>query len=205
VPDAQVSDEQRLRQNDIAICMSSGSPEVVGNTARVPYNLRASIGSFCGIIRPKSPDEASYLSFFFRSAAFRKHRNAIARGANIQNLRFSQFEEIELEIPSEQQRIAQRLDQADRLRRTRRYGLELTDTFHAAAFLELSVIRCRTRAAGQSMSWKNWQRSSAANSHRDRATIQATTAGDSHSSKLAISAGRTPPGWASSRTALFSS
>ena len=137
VPDAQVSDEQRLRQNDIAICMSSGSPEVVGKTARVPYNLRASIGSFCGIIRPKSSDEASYLSFFFRSAAFRKHRNAIARGANIQNLRFSQFEEIELEIPSEQRRIAERLEQADRLVRTRRHALELTDTFLPAAFIEL--------------------------------------------------------------------
>jgi len=137
VPDAQVSDEQRLRQNDIAICMSSGSPEVVGKTARVPCNLRASIGSFCGIIRPKSPDEASYLSFYFRSVEFRKHRNAIARGANIQNLRFSQFEKIELAIPSEQQRIAERLEQADRLVRTRRYALKLTDTFLPAAFIEL--------------------------------------------------------------------
>jgi type I restriction enzyme S subunit len=136
VPDAQVSDEQRLRQNDIAICMSSGSPDVVGKTARVPSNLRASIGSFCGIIRPKSPDEAAYLSFFFRSATFRKHRNAIARGANIQNLRFSQFEEIELDIPDEQQQIAARLEQADRLCRTRRYVLELTDTFLSAAFRE---------------------------------------------------------------------
>jgi type I restriction enzyme S subunit len=136
VPDAKISDEQRLRQNDIAICMSSGSPEVVGKTARVPCNLRASIGSFCGIIRPKSPDEASYLSFFFRSAAFRKHRNAIARGANIQNLRFSQFEEIELEIPSEQRQIAERLEQADRLYRTHRYALEFIDTFLPAAFRE---------------------------------------------------------------------
>jgi type I restriction enzyme S subunit len=137
VPDAQVSVEKLLRQNDIAICMSSGSPEVVGKTARVPCNLRASIGSFCGIIRPKTPDEASYLSFFFRSAAFKKHRNAIARGANIQNLRFSQFEEIDLEIPSGQRQIAERLEQVDRLRRTRRYALELTDTFLPAAFLKL--------------------------------------------------------------------
>jgi type I restriction enzyme, S subunit len=137
VPDARVSDEQRLRQNDIAICMSSGSPEVVGKTARVPCDLRASIGSFCGIIRPKSLDEASYLSFFFRSAAFRRHRNAIARGANIQNLRFSQFEEIELEIPIEHRQIAEPLEQADRLRRTRRYALELSDTVLPATFLEL--------------------------------------------------------------------
>ena len=38
---------------------------------------------------------------------------------------------------SEQQRIAGQLEQADRLRRTRRYALELSDTFLPAAFLEL--------------------------------------------------------------------
>src|SRR5258707_1120732 len=53
VPESLVADEQCLRRNDIAICMSSGSPEVVGKTARVPVNLRASVGSFCGIIRPR--------------------------------------------------------------------------------------------------------------------------------------------------------
>lgn len=37
----------------------------------------------------------------------------------------------------EQEQIAALLDQADRLRRTRRYALELTDTFLPAAFLEL--------------------------------------------------------------------
>ncbi len=37
---------------------------------------------------------------------------------------------------SEQKRIAGQLEQADRLRRTRRYALELSDTFLAAAFLE---------------------------------------------------------------------
>jgi type I restriction enzyme S subunit len=135
VPDGQVSDEQRLRKNDIAICMSSGSPEVVGKTARVPYDLSASIGSFCGIIRPKKSDEASYLSFFFRSAAFRKYRNEIARGANIQNLRFSAIEQIELKLPAEQASIAARLERVDRLRRTRRYAIELTDSLTPAAFL----------------------------------------------------------------------
>jgi len=106
VPESRVSDEQRLRRNDITICMSSGSSEVVGKTARVPTNLSASIGSFCGIIRPRRSEEAAFLSFYFRSAAFAKHRDAIARGANIQNLRFSQLEGIEVEIPAEQGRIA---------------------------------------------------------------------------------------------------
>ena len=95
---AQVSDEQLLRRNDIAICMSSGSPEVVGKTARVPQpsRLRRLV---LWHHPPKATREASYLSFFFRSPGFAKHRDAIARGANIQNLRFSQFEEIEFEIP----------------------------------------------------------------------------------------------------------
>jgi type I restriction enzyme S subunit len=37
----------------------------------------------------------------------------------------------------EQRLIAAQLEQADRLRRTRRYALELTDTFLPAAFLGL--------------------------------------------------------------------
>ena len=46
--------------------------------------------------------------------------------------------EIKIPLPSvpEQQRISQLLDRADQLRRTRRYALELTDTFLLAAFLE---------------------------------------------------------------------
>ena len=39
-------------------------------------------------------------------------------------------------VLSEQQRIAEQLEQADRLRRTRRYALELSGTFLPAAFLE---------------------------------------------------------------------
>ena len=46
---------------------------------------------------------------------------------------------IEVSLPSlpEQRRIAGQLEEAHRLRRTRRYALELTDTFLPAAFLAL--------------------------------------------------------------------
>lgn len=137
VPQSRVSAVQKLRRNDIVICMSSGSPEVVGKTAQVSRTLEASVGSFCGIIRPKRLVEAGYLSYFFRSSAFKKHRDTIARGINIQNLRFSQFEEIELDIPAEQERIAEILARSDRLRRLRRYALELGDDLLPAAFLKM--------------------------------------------------------------------
>ena len=44
---------------------------------------------------------------------------------------------------SEQQRIAGRLEQADRLCRTRRYALELADTFLPAAFRQLFGLRLK--------------------------------------------------------------
>jgi type I restriction enzyme, S subunit len=52
---------------------------------------------------------------------------------------FKFLKETSVRFPSlpEQRQIAQRLEQADRLRRTRRYALQLTDSFLPAAFLKL--------------------------------------------------------------------
>ena len=133
----RISLEQKLRKDDVAICMSSGSPEVVGKTARVRQDFNGSIGSFCGIIRPKLADEAAMVAYFFQSEMFRKYRDDIARGANIQNLRFSQFEEIRVPRPENSQRLAALLDKADHLRRTRRYAQQLSDTFLQSVFLEM--------------------------------------------------------------------
>ncbi len=137
VPCGLVDENQLLRKNDIVVCMSSGSSEVVGKTARVSAARHASVGSFCGIIRARDPDKAAYLSYYFRSSSFRAQRDRVARGANIQNLRFSQFEKMPLVIPPDQRRIAGILDKADRLRRMRRYALELSDQFLPALFLRM--------------------------------------------------------------------
>jgi type I restriction enzyme S subunit len=61
------------------------------------------------------------------------------RGGTQQNINQEFLKEYEVLLPplSEQQRIAKQLEQADRLRRTRRYALELSDSFLSAAFLEL--------------------------------------------------------------------
>ena len=137
VSEKRISAEQKLRKNDVTICMSSGSPEVVGKTARVRQDFNGSIGSFCGIIRPKLAGEAAMVAYFFQSEMFRKYRDDIARGANIQNLRFSQFEEIQVPRPEDPQRLASLLDKADHLRRTRRYAQNLSDTFLQSVFLEM--------------------------------------------------------------------
>jgi type I restriction enzyme, S subunit len=60
-------------------------------------------------------------------------------GGSLLRARPAQVADIEVPLPrlSEQRRIAEQLEQADRLCRTRRYALQLTDTFLPAAFLEL--------------------------------------------------------------------
>ena len=61
------------------------------------------------------------------------------RGGTQQNINQEFLKDYEIPLPdlSEQQRIAGRLEAADRLRRTRRYALELNDGFLPAAFLQL--------------------------------------------------------------------
>jgi type I restriction enzyme, S subunit len=62
-----------------------------------------------------------------------------ARGTTRSRITRTELGETEIPLPPlcDQRKIAGRLDHADRLRRTRRYALELTDTFLPAAFLEL--------------------------------------------------------------------
>src|SRR5438477_1773768 len=60
-------------------------------------------------------------------------------GGSLLRARASFVAGIEIPVPPlcEQHRVAGQLEQADRLRRARRYALELSDTFLPAAFLEL--------------------------------------------------------------------
>lgn len=108
VPSARVSQEQLLRVGDAAICMSSGSADVVGKTAPVEEEWKGSVGAFCGIVRTENPSTADFVNMWFRSRLFLDWRDDPARGANIQNLRFSQLANLEIPLPplSEQRRIA---------------------------------------------------------------------------------------------------
>src|SRR5207247_1908613 len=85
----------------------------------------------------KAPDVGTWVAYYFQSDSFRRHRDAIARGANIQNLRFSQFENIEIPMPAQHEWFAALLEKADGLRRMRRYARQLGDTFVQSVFLEV--------------------------------------------------------------------
>lgn len=80
-----------------------------------------------------------YLCYALNSDLVASQLARMARGAIMEGLNTTILRQCSIPLPemSEQQRVAARLEQADRLVRTRRYALELTDTVLPAAFLEL--------------------------------------------------------------------
>jgi type I restriction enzyme S subunit len=112
-----------------------------------PYLNKVALPDFDGVctteILPLFPKDGvldrDFLYWLLLSSGFVNWASQRVSGANLPRLDPGLLKEFTFDLPSlsEQQRIAGLLEQADRLRRTRRYALELSDTFLPAAFLEL--------------------------------------------------------------------
>jgi type I restriction enzyme S subunit len=85
----------------------------------------------------KSDLDSKYLLFFLLSQKDRLESQA--GGATVKGITVDAVEELEIPLPpiAEQKRIAAICAKADRLRRTRRYALELSDTYLRSVFLEM--------------------------------------------------------------------
>jgi type I restriction enzyme S subunit len=138
VPEERVSKEQYFQVGDIAICMASGSPAVLGKTAQLKESFVGSVGAFCGIIRPTKADP-NFIAYWLKSSDFMTWRDSQANGVNIQNLRPNEIREIEIPLPplTEQKRIASLLRRADRLRQMRRTAHDLSDALLQSVFLDM--------------------------------------------------------------------
>lgn len=139
VPKARVSERQLLRKNDVLVAASSGSLDVVGKAALVDSDLQAGFGAFCKVLRPSQQVHPAYFAHFFKTPAYRSRVSALAAGANINNLRNEDLDDLALPLPSAegQRRIADILDQADALRAKRRAALAQVDGLTQAIFLEM--------------------------------------------------------------------
>lgn len=121
-------------------CPKASKSDVViawdgANAGTVSCNLDGYIGSTLAVLRPSSEKVfAPYLARFLEGNF--GFLQAQSTGATVPHLDRQVLEELELPLPdlSEQKRIAALLERADRLRRTRRYALELSDTFLPATF-----------------------------------------------------------------------
>lgn len=138
VPESRVSKEQLLKERDIAICMSSGSREIVGKSALLDKPWTGSVGAFCAVIRTDpSACAPEYLAFFLKSSAFRTWTKA-SEGINIKNIRKSELENFSVPIPPihEQRRIVDILKRADGIRRLRKQAIQTARELIPALFVD---------------------------------------------------------------------
>ena len=106
-------------------------------TKSIAYKISGKtwVNNHAHVLRPGAECDIDYLT---HALSFYDVSKLIG-GTTRPKLTKGNAEVIKLPLPDlpEQKQIAGRLEQADRLRRTRRYALELSDTFLPAAFLEL--------------------------------------------------------------------
>ena len=140
----RISQEQDSEMADTRVCPGDVLLNItgasIGRVCLAPSQLcPANVNQHVCIIRTDPTIDPAFLSYFLASPEFQRFIVNTEAGATRQALTKGQIEDFQVPRPPlpEQRRIAGQLEQADRLRRTRRYALELTDTFLPAAFLEL--------------------------------------------------------------------
>ena len=83
--------------------------------------------------------DLNFLKFWLDSYEFREQITRLVTGSAQQNFGPSHLKSIQIKLPPlrEQKRIAAIAQKADRLRHTRRYALQLSDTYLQSVFLEM--------------------------------------------------------------------
>ncbi|MCL2016073.1 MAG: restriction endonuclease subunit S, partial [Defluviitaleaceae bacterium] len=108
-----ISEEKKLRKNDIFICTSSGSKTHIGKVAFVNENTPYYAGGFMGIVRSKSDVcTPKYLYYYMLlSPVFREEIERLTQGASINNIS-SLVNIMKIPLPSleMQQQIVDELD-----------------------------------------------------------------------------------------------
>lgn len=130
---------QFIRRNDIVVCASSGSKELVGKAAQSSQDMLLSFGAFCKVVRPQKGVNPRYLKHYFNSTNYRKIISDLSSGANISNLRNEHIDELELPLPPLpiQQKIADVLDKASALIEMRKLQIEKLDLLIKSQFIEM--------------------------------------------------------------------
>lgn len=136
----KISEIQLLKGGDIVVCASSGSKNLVGKAARFVSSPvdQVSFGAFCKVVRPRNID-ASYLSHFFNSSYYRNTISKIAQGASINNIRNEHLDNLDINVPtpSEQKRIAKRLDKVQELIAKQKEQIAKLDLLIKSRFLDM--------------------------------------------------------------------
>ncbi|WP_430412863.1 restriction endonuclease subunit S [Kordia sp.] len=97
----QFSDEKRLKQDDIFICLASGSKKHIGKVAYIEKNTNYFFGGFMGAIRIQSSELLpEFLNIVLNSSIFNEYLSSKIFGSNINNLNSELLYSFKIPVPS---------------------------------------------------------------------------------------------------------
>jgi type I restriction enzyme S subunit len=100
----RVSEVQRLRLNDILICMANGSRDLVGKAGRFSADdgFEYTFGAFMGCFRIDSvAADPDFVFYLFQTEKYRAHIAILLAGSSINNLTPSNVESLLISVPSD--------------------------------------------------------------------------------------------------------
>jgi type I restriction enzyme S subunit len=131
-----LTDINKPAQGDIVFAREGS----FGVASYIKDNREYAIGQRTMIIRcDLSKINPIYLTTYINSPLCQEELLKVSMGTTVKRVNVSDVKELQIAVPplSEQKRIAAILEKCDRLRRTRRYSLQLSETFLQSAFLEM--------------------------------------------------------------------
>lgn len=135
----KIKENQKIKKNDILMCMSSGSSHLVGKTAISHSDWNGGFGAFCALLRViNNHCLPKYLYYILNSDNFLNWSTCSA-GSNIKNIRVSELNDFTIKLPSidDQMTIVNLMDKVSCIRQKREQAIKLADDFLRAKFLEM--------------------------------------------------------------------
>ncbi|MBO3404889.1 restriction endonuclease subunit S [Clostridium perfringens] len=134
-----IKEKQIIKANDILIAASSGSKEVVGKSFQILKDTNYTFGAFCKLIRCKNNINPRYVGYFFRTEYYRNTISNVVCGANINNLKNENIDDLNIPIPrlEIQNKIVEILDKSQELIDNRKEQIEKLDLLVKSKFIEM--------------------------------------------------------------------
>ncbi|HBI7013550.1 TPA: restriction endonuclease subunit S [Clostridium perfringens] len=134
-----IKEKQFIKANDILIAASSGSKEVVGKSVQILKDTNYTFGAFCKLIRCKNNINPRYVGYFFRTEYYRNTISNVVCGANINNLKNENIDDLNIPIPrlEIQNKIVEILDKSQELIDNRKEQIEKLELLVKSKFIEM--------------------------------------------------------------------
>ena len=94
-----IPEDKKIKKDSIFICMSNGSMQHLGKVAYIDKDYDYAFGGFMGLIVPRKSVSARFVYYNLLLPAFLQTVLKEGRGANINNLKFSDIENFPIILP----------------------------------------------------------------------------------------------------------